>query len=476
MRAARWIRVSSGGQNEMTQAGVIDAACAREGFTVTGRTFRLHDVSASKGEQQAAQDAAVEAVAAGEFDVLVATESDRLDRRGPKAAYAFLWAIELAGGRVHVANDPAFGSDDLGSEVLSTVRMAAARDEVKLKSRRVREKFDLIDDSGRFRGAVPPGYAVAGEKYARYLVPAPARREVQRKRMVNGEKQTITVTLPSADDVARAISDAATTSSVVLGKRLGVTPDTVRRMVRSRIYSSGIYRVRRADGVIAHHRCEPLVTPAVQSAAVAALETRRTGDSVISRALAKNDFSGALRCPCGGRMYRFYSGAKKRANGTRDAKDRRYRCAACRKSVAAGAADAAVHELMAARTSPWMRVRVIPGSDSAADLERVMAEYRELGARGLDFDKEDAERARLRAEITRLRETEPVPARTVAEFATGPDGRHLSDGDRWLSLDTSQRRAYLASGEVTVFVRTERRGGPVIAECIATDDAAGDAG
>lgn len=216
----------------------------------------------------------------------------------------------------------------------------------------------------------------------------------------------------------------------------------------------GRYSVKRADGVTAVHRCDPLVTPAVQAAAITALEARRTGDNVTSRAIAKEDFSGALWCPCGTRTHRYYSGGRKRADGTVGPKLRRYVCKACGKSVNADAADAEVMEHFSSSLSPHIVMRLIPGDDNSAALERVQMELRELASRGLDEDEEDRLRASLRAEKRRLEGLPSTPARTVTEIARRADGTVITEGDHWTSLAMDERREWLLRGELQAIVRT----------------------
>ena len=48
--AARWIRVSSGGQDEANQLPDLDHYIAGHGYS-DGPVYTLHDVNASKGEQ-----------------------------------------------------------------------------------------------------------------------------------------------------------------------------------------------------------------------------------------------------------------------------------------------------------------------------------------------------------------------------------------------------------------------------------------
>lgn len=337
---------------------------------------------------------------------------------------------------------------------LVSAKLDLAYEEVQAKMRRIKDVFRRMDDAGSFRGCAPAGYMITGVKYFKCLVPDPQRQA----------------------DVVQAFTDAtAGTATPELARRLGFrTAEAAARMLRNMIYSTGRYEIRRADGVTVLHRCEPLITPAVQAAAIAALESRLTGDHVSSRAIAKDDFSGALYCPCGASelgMHRYFGGkTTPRADGSIPDRVRRYKCQACGKSVRADDADQAVHGLMAARATPWLDKWLVPGDDHSADLDRVRMEYRELSARGLSFDDEDAERDRLRAEIKRLEALPSNPARTVTGFRRDADGNVLSEADRWNSLDNAARRAWLTSREFRVFVKAAgNRSGRVNAELVYTD-------
>jgi hypothetical protein len=335
-----------------------------------------------------------------------------------------------------------------------------------------------MDEAGAFRGIAPAGYAIAGAEHAKRLVPATERREVKRTRQDRASddpkaKIEVTVTLPSAADIRQAFDDAPMVSTVKLAERLGMSPDGVNAMLRNRVYSTGSYPVKRHDGVTVIHRCEPLVTHAVQDRALQALERRRTGDNVSSRALAKDDFSGALWCDsCQlATMYRYYGGGRKRADGTPGPKVRRYVCGNCRKSVDAGHADAEVSALMSGRTEPWLKPEWVSSSDDyKGELESVLRELDELTRRGLDRRAEQAERERLWAEQDRL---EPLAEASVAGHWEGKfTGK--SEGQHWGEMEsTAGRRAWLASGEFRIYVKAAPgRKGNVLAEFAYTDEAA----
>ena len=142
------VRVSTGGQDKKNQIPDIKGYC--DGRYNIVKQYKLHDKSARKGEQQEKLNEVIADMAAGLIKVLVCWHSDRLDRRGPKAGYAFLYAAELVGGRIESVLDPDFGKDDAGSEVLTTIRMAAARDESDLKSARTVSALTRSTQTARY--------------------------------------------------------------------------------------------------------------------------------------------------------------------------------------------------------------------------------------------------------------------------------------------------------------------------------------
>jgi hypothetical protein len=276
-----------------------------------------------------------------------------------------------------------------------------------------------------------------------------------------------------AADVEQAFKDAAAqTGTVALGKRLGMSTAAVTKMLRNTTYSTGLYQVKRSDGVTAIHRTDPLVSPGVQALAIAGLEARRTGDNVSSRSIQKLDYSGAVFCYCGSQvgMHRYSGGGKKRADGTLAPRVRRYHCGSCGKSVNAGNADQVVEQLMSGRTDWWLTSWVIEGSDHTAALDRVLMELRELPGRNLPDDEEDRERMRLRGERKRLEGLPSVPARVEHGFKTDANGRNMTEGERWTGLDHEARRDVLTGESIRIFVRSKPgRTGEVEAELVFTD-------
>lgn len=435
-RVATWERVSSDGQDVANQTATLARHCDGNGYEVVKR-FTLPDTSAFKGRHQAALDEITRDIAAGEYTRVIAVTSSRFERRGVAVGLTFILRLAELGARLEVTDNPLFGDvSNLGGWITTVASGDADNSYSQKISDNVNRAFRRMDDAGSFRGCPPVGYLVTGEKYAKVLAIDPEW----------------------SADVIRAFNSATTgTATPELGQRLGMTADAVAKMLRSKVYSTGRYEVHRADGVTAVHHCQALVTVAVQGAAIAAMEARRTGDNVTPRGTGKDDFSTALWCRCGHPhpLLRYYGGGRPMKDGTPTDRVRRYRCnktsGGCGKSVNADNADAAVHELMSARRDWWLSRELIPGDDHADELDRVALELRELPARGLDDDAEDAERARLRSERKRLEALPSVPARWEQGFKQDAAGSNLTEADRWASLDSAGRRRWLASGEFRIF-------------------------
>ena len=349
----------------------------------------------------------------------------------------------------------------------------------KTLSGHIKRKFrNEIDANGSFRGVAPAGYVITGEKYRKQLTRSDGVcRCPNAKNAPNYHKRCVI----SAQMVIDAITDCSEgIGTIDLGKRLGMNHTAVAKMIRNPTYSTGRYEIRHRDGSGVYvYRCEPLVKPEVQKAAIAALDARLTGDRAASRAIAKEDFSGAVFCAhCDGKMYRYFSGGNKRVDGGSAPKVRRYRCDGCpkSKSVNANEADSAVNDLMAADEAWWHRSRLIPGDDHSAELTRARDELDGLGARRLPRAEMRAETDRLYDEIERLEALPKTAARTVFERVKDENGRVITEGEHWQAMTMRERRAWLQDhAPVTHYVTVKAapgRKGAVIADVVyrPTDD------
>lgn len=468
--AAMLRRVSSRGQDEDNQMAPIKECIGKRGMHV-GPDYHLK-ASASKGKHAGLIAQIIADAKAGLFDVLVIRAVDRLDRRGARYAWRIIGDLMDAGVPILSVAEPELErvKTDPMAEMMISIRIALAREEIRKLKQRIKDGHDRIDAGERFRGAVPAGYSVQGPKYARYLVKDTGQEEdAPRKR-----RRYL------ATEIVQALTDASTGTSVLkLSLRLGMDPASVCLLIRRPVYSTGRYEVRSACGTCMTcsngssdpctspatvvHRCEPLVKPEVQEAAIASMEARHTGDNANSRAIRKEDYSGAVFCGrCAHKLYRNYGGGRKRKDGTMSPKVRRYVCPAlipggngkkCMMTVPADAVDAAVDAHMAARGGWWVRSRLIQGDDPSARLQRLKKERDSLGAQGLPLDKMLAKATALYEEIEKLENTPRTAPRTVTEIVLRKDGTYMTEGERWLQMTPSEQRAHLLGPEFKVYAK-----------------------
>jgi DNA invertase Pin-like site-specific DNA recombinase len=456
LRAARLLRVSTRDQDPENQEVPTAEFIAHRGM-VPAETYKLKGASARKGQQVPAVMKAIEDFKRGLYDTLVIRAIDRLDRRGARYGWQLLGELIDAGVKVLSVADPELERIDTDpmAEAIVGMKLSLARQEVDDKRRRIHDAMRRIDEAGGFRGSVPAGYMVTGDKYGKKLVPDLANQRGK----------------GSFEEIAQAIRDAGTgTSTLKLGARLGMTADAVGKMLRNTTYSTGLYVVTRENGTKVAHRTTPAVDPGEQARAIAALEARRTGDNVSTR-INRDDYSTALFCwAClspKGRMQRYFGGGKVMGDGRPSPRVRRYRCQnpECGKSVRADDADLATDELMLSQPIPWMELVHVPGNDHAAELERVMIEMDALSGRRLSDEEDDAERQRLRAERDRLKALPIVRPSTKVVWGS------KTWADHWRELDLDGKRTWLLGGAFRVIVRSAGdRSGAVEADILFRDD------
>jgi hypothetical protein len=405
----------------------------------------------------------------GLYTTVIAAMTSRFERRGYKALFRFMLDLDAVGGRLIAADDPHFG--DLDSDMGFLATFFAGKKDFDYSdaiSRNVNRANRKTDAEGVFRGSVPNGYMLVGGKRSRSLVPdlTGARWTETHKGCPKGAtcrseggalvegSQCRSYRHPTSDEIARAIRDCASgTSAKRLAERLNMDMSGMRYLLNNGVYSTGVYKIkRRSDGVTVQFKTAPLVTVAEQDAAVAAMEARRWNDTVSSRGLFKDDFSGALWCGlCESEQARVYR--CRNGSGVRY-----YRCSECGKSAKAASADAEVDRVLRESTAPWLEV--VPGEidTTAADLERARIELTEVSGRGLSLDETIAEVTRLHALIEDLSSKPSKPFSWVQRM------RGLF-GDHWAELDPQGRREWLQSGQFRVLIKAAPgRRGEVVAE------------
>lgn len=438
-RCARWFRVSSDGQDEQNQEREVDTHIEARGYEVE-RTFTLHDVSASKGEQEPALAEVVEDITAGRYSVVVVAHSSRLDRREDlDAQLSFVMAVRAAGGRVESVREPEFGKSDLAGRVITLLSQYSNAEYSRTLKGNVLAAKRRIADNGALDGRLPWGFASEGEKYARRLVPTPQGREYALqvfRRIIAGQSLATVARWLDSEGVAPAGIKKEREDG--RGKSGKWWPRSIGQLIRNPVYMG--LRVD-SDGQTLHE-CEPLVDAATWFTAGARLDSAPKRGPVLKS--NRCYLSGASRCRrCGGPMYRIRCGKLYYLRCTGTGPDRKS-CGVplVRLEVAEQLAD----KYLGSLRRPEYEVSVIPGNGAEIDaaLARLDFERQQVARRGLSWDDEDRERARIRAEWEAVNATERTPGRRELT----PTGETY--GQRWRRLSTGERADWLR-GEVTVY-------------------------
>lgn len=452
-RAGMWLRVSSGHQDEANQEPDIRRYCDQQDYRVT-KTYQLHAESASKGEQEAALAEVIDDVRRGVIKILVPWHSDRLDRRGVKEALDFIVAVRRAGGRVESAKEGPLDENSIDTIVTSWINYQKS----KHLSEQIRAAHDTIRANGAAMSRAPWGMTIAGPKYNKAFVPADEGRKWVPQifdKVIDGWTLA-EISLWLRDNGVRGgrYANGDDTSLVDPDKRRNRDglwhESSVGAMIRNPIYMGfrcqQDQKTKRYGKVLS--RCEPLVDAATWRRANEALDRRpkRGYTNLDDRPM----LSGMLKC---GNLECDASGAPDSPMVRNTSSTRRYyRCRglgavpkSCGLMVRLDLVDAAVDQTMRNHFNiPKMELTVIPGTDHSAELAALEFELRKLPERGLEWEDEDAERARLRAEIRRVRALPVVP--DVEKWE--PTGKTFAE--LWAEVSPADRAKWLRAEGFTV--------------------------
>ena len=463
-RAARWFRVSSDGQAEGNQVREVDGHITAHEYDAV-RTFKLHDVSASKGEQEAALAEALDDIRAGRYSVVVVAHSSRLDRRDVDVQELYAILVRQAGGRIESAREPQFGQTDIGGRVLTLFAQHGNYEYTRTLGEHVRAAFDVIDAGGWWRGKPPWGFVTEGPDRGKWLVPTAQAREYVPQiygRVIAGESLAqIARWLESCGvaPVGIAKTEDIDGNPVTRGKSGRWWPRSIGQLIRNPAYmgraitgtESGLEHIWATGMDDEDESRRPLVDAHTWAKAGRALDGRPKRGPVLRE--NRCALSGASRClACGGPMYRIRCGNRNphyylRCSGTGAA---RTSCGAA--MVRLDAAEMLADEVIGGLMHPIYEIQEIPGNEAEIDAQLAVLDYqrRQVALRGLSWADEDAERARIREQYEIVAATKRIPSRREA-VDTG-----ITYGQHWAKLDVHGRAAWLRSGEFTVlFARGE---------------------
>lgn len=436
--AARWLRVSSGGQDEENQRPGIAAHCAARGYQ-DGPEYTVHARSAYHGAQQRDLDEALADARAGLYQVLVIWHSDRLERRPGKALLDVLAEFSAAGVRVESVSEPALGQLDFGGQVLTFISGLMNHEKSRHLADQVRTAHDKIRANGGVTGKAPYGFGITGEKYAKVMAPDPAEAAFIRaaaERYLSGE--SLRKVCAWLDDEGAAPRAGTSWSPVSLSQVFRNESLIGRRMSEPDEHG-------RRRTLLKH---DPILDKGTWDRLQAELDRKANRIGIAPKQTAL--LTGIAVCAkCGGPMYRIWSGS---GNQARTAY---YRChgtdrqpSKCRNMVRVSELDAWTDEQLGGNGGFVIETVVTPGRGHADEIAETERDLREL-----DYDEPGFldRQAALLAERARLRALPSEPARVEEQVAP------YAVGDLWRSLDPAGRRAYLLASEIKVVVSKDER-------------------
>jgi DNA invertase Pin-like site-specific DNA recombinase len=371
-RARKFLRVSTGKQDEQKQVADVIGHIQAQGYEDDGRDYLAHGKSAYKGKHLPLLLEAIRDMADGQYDVLVLWDSSRFTRMGAESIFSLMAKAREAGGRIEFAAPHALALNVASDWTPVMLALQATAD--KLESDRKRQQtlsgISRRQEAGSVHGKAAWGYEIAGEKEAKRFIPTAQGREwVPRLYRLAIEGK-------GCNQLAQLLTDAR-----VEGKRWSEA--RVNHLLRNPVY----YGERRAGGNL---ETEGLVDLATWQEAMAAIEGQRQGGGrgptvnppSYLRPVCARCFGESREGNASGRsaMYRIRYPDNWMA----------YRCSGSgplRKGCGARLVPADVLDFMAldwySRSAQLHMERVfIPGSDPAAELRDLNRQIAEAAARG----------------------------------------------------------------------------------------------
>ena len=402
-----------------------------------------------------------------QYDGIVAYDVSRLSREYFDLAWLRKWA-EQNRKKLYVIKERLHWPDNRDG-TLWGVAAERAYEERQEIIERVSRELEALEEAGKLIGRPPFGYVSAGEKYDHYLAPTDEGRTyvplVYRHCTEGWSLETIVEWLIA--EKVKPVSGAWGPRSIAgliknpvykghRCKRQTIPADETEeregKVIRYRYGSTWVETPRWQYGRTVH-RCEPLVDSATWKRANEALTTRTKRGHVDPEDRAM--LAEAMFCPfCeDSPMYRHRATSRDRAYLY-------YRCAgrgrerrSCGNMIRVELVDAAVNEIMSTTFDvPVMQHEIVYGNEAEieAELERVRFELKQLAARELEWEEEDRERARLRAEHDRVANTKVIEDRVEL---VETDDTYL---ELWERLGPPQRGPWLVGHEFRITASRER--------------------
>ncbi len=178
-RARRFLRVSTGKQNESKQLDEVDSYISERGYEDDNRSYLAHGKSAYTGKHLIVLDQAFRDMADEQYDVLILWDSSRFTRMGAGSAFELMARARQAGGRVEFAAPHAQQLNVASDWSPVMLALQATADKLESDRRRAHTRRDIAKhaSTGSVHGKPPWGWKIEGAKDAKRFVPTQQGRE-----------------------------------------------------------------------------------------------------------------------------------------------------------------------------------------------------------------------------------------------------------------------------------------------------------
>jgi DNA invertase Pin-like site-specific DNA recombinase len=178
-RARRFLRVSTGKQDESKQLDDVDSYISERGYEDDNRSYLAHGKSAYTGKHLAVLDQAFRDMADEQYDVLILWDSSRFTRMGAGSAFELMARARQAGGRVEFAAPHAQQLNVTSDWSPVMLALQATADKLESDRRRAHTRRDIAKHAttGSVHGKPPWGWKIEGTKDAKRFVPTQQGRE-----------------------------------------------------------------------------------------------------------------------------------------------------------------------------------------------------------------------------------------------------------------------------------------------------------
>jgi site-specific DNA recombinase len=440
-RAGIWLRVGTGGQDEVNQEPDVLRYCADRGYEVV-KTYTVHGKSAYKGDQDPDWQRVVKDVKSGKISVVVVWNVDRLDRRNIMHAIPMVNAVLDIDGRIEFATQ-SIDLTTMEGRIGFAIYCEQALAESKIKSGRVLAKHNALRAVNAFVGRPPFGYRIVCAEGC-----GPVNGKHEHPKTLEPDPALVPYVKGMAE---RYLTGSTLTAICEWLDAEGVKPSgggmwqprTVRLILGS---PTLVGRRKHGGGVI---RYEPIL----DTFTFRRLQDRLTANPrrpVVSADAAA--FAGIIYCAKCGRIMHRRIVFNTRKDGSRQY-NYYYRCdgtsrelSTCRNMLPMAELDATVEASFAAEfgDKPWPERVPNLAEDYSQDLEDVKQALNDLmtawNSDLISDDDYDARFRELRAERDRLLKAERDRLAGLPLSANG-EGKTL--GQRWAELDAAGKRELL---------------------------------